>query len=213
MSVSVITPASARGLTTTQNARGDLGLSAGAPTEVQLQRWIDQASVTAAAFCRRTFGRQVYRERIDLGQHWSSEGIVLCAGPVNRIISVTRDGALLDSGQYFGDGSSIVRYEGDHRCCWYGRTMTVDYEAGWLLPGEDVGTTFTGDVPLPADIEKAVIQLIGVAISEAGRDMTVKSDTVEGIGSRQYYVQGASATLPHPAAEAALMQHQALILL
>jgi hypothetical protein len=208
----VVTAAKSRRLTTLENVRIDLGGMLGAVDDPRVDRFIDQASATAATFCHRTFGRQIYRERIDLGPHWSSEEIVLSASPLNRILSVTRDGMLLDSGQYLGDGSSIVRYEGEHRCCWYGRTMIVEYEAGWLLPGEEVGTTFTGEVPLPADIEKAVIQLIGVAISEAGRDMTVKSDTVEGIGSRQYYVQGASATLPHPAAEAALMQHQALVL-
>ena len=212
MSAAVIKPAATARLTTLENVRMDLGGMLGAADDPRVERFIDQASATAASFCHRTFGRQVYRERIDLRPYWSDREIVLSAGPLNRILSVTRDGVLLDSAQYLGDGSSIVRYEGEHRCCWYGRSMVVEYEAGWLLPGEKVGTEFGLAPGLPADIEKAVIQLIGVAISEAGRDMTVKSDTVEGIGSRQYYVQGASASLPHPAAEAVLMQHKLLVL-
>ncbi|MEG9504028.1 MAG: hypothetical protein MIN69_19575 [Methylorubrum extorquens] len=50
MSVTVITAATARDLTTAESARVDLGLPAGAPSDDQLRRFIAQASATAASF-------------------------------------------------------------------------------------------------------------------------------------------------------------------
>lgn len=210
MNVIVITPAANARLTTIANVRADLGLAEAKWSDEKVGRLIDQASATAARVCMRTFGRQVYRERIDAQPYWSSFEIVLAESPVTEIKSVSRDGSVLDVGQYETDGTRIFRVESGHRCCWYGRSLVLEYQAGWLLPGEEPGTAFGPALALPADIEKAVIQLIGVSVSEAGRDMTVKSDQVEGIGSRSYYVQGASASLPHPAAEAALMQYRNL---
>ncbi|MBA9066989.1 hypothetical protein FHR71_000719 [Methylobacterium sp. RAS18] len=57
-------------------------------------------------------------------------------------------------------------------------------------------------------VERAVIQLVGAAVSASGRDMMVRSEDVEGVGSFSYYVQGASAALPHPEAEATLAQYR-----
>ncbi|MHC2018752.1 hypothetical protein [Methylobacterium sp. CM6247] len=65
MSVTVITPAKQKQLTTPANVRGDLGLSAGAPSDAQHLSWIDQASQQAASYCRRVFGRETVRETTD----------------------------------------------------------------------------------------------------------------------------------------------------
>lgn len=206
-------------LVSIENLRIDLGLSTEKWPDSRLIRMIDQASALASSFCERTFARQIYRERLCAVPR---DGSILAAGPVTRIISVRIDGGspfasdefAIDDGklrltdQYgagIGDGSAYN--------LWHSLRppLIVDYEAGWLLPGDYTeDDTFTGTVPLPADIEKAVIQLITVAVSEAGRDVTVKADVVEGVGQRSYYVQGASARLPHPAAEAAL-EHRRVV--
>ncbi|KQP61064.1 hypothetical protein [Methylobacterium sp. Leaf108] len=215
MSVTVIIPATAKRLTTVANVRGDLGLTEGAAVEAQVLRWIDQASQQAATYCRRVFGRETVRERIDLCRHGSvteDGGILLDRSPVVSIMSVKVGGTLQASGAYATDGRVLYRMEGDERRCWTGRDVVVQYEAGWLLPGEERGepsTTTAED--LPADIERAVIQLVGVSVSVAGRDATIKSESVEGIGSRDFYVQGANAALPHPEAEATLSQYRRML--
>ena len=216
MSVTVITPATAKRLTTVENVRGDLGLGVNTPPGPQLQRWIDQASQQAATFCRRTFGRETVRERFDFcrsGIIGECGGILLDRSPVVSIASVKAGGLLLAPDAYATDGRMLYRMDGDERRCWSGRDLVVQYEAGWLLPSEErtVNGIATAAEDLPADIERAVIQLVGVAISASGRDMMVKSEDVEGVGSTSWYVQGANAALPHPEAEATLAQYRRLM--
>ncbi|MER2268242.1 hypothetical protein [Methylobacterium oxalidis] len=215
MSVSIITPATAKRLTTPANVRGDLGLAATAPPEAQLNRWIDQASARVASYCRRQFGRETVRERIALCPSSAADGgagLLLDRWPVVRIFGVTVDSATLSPGTYETDVRRLYLLDDGARRHWCGRTIIVDYEAGWLLPSESRGDPPTTTAPnLPADVEAAVIKLVAAAISANGRDAMVKSEDVEGIGSTSWYVQGATAALPHPEAEAALAGYRRLL--
>ncbi len=214
MSASIIAPPASTRLTTAANARGDLGLPAAAPTDAQLERWIDQASAQASTFCRRVFGRATYRERFDLANRCRDDlnlGLLLDAGPIVSIQAVAVDGLLLSPATYEVDDRLLYRLQDGDRRAFHGRTVAVEYVAGWALPGDqDYATPQDGAEPLPADIERAVIQLVGASASVAGRDPMVKSEDVEGVGSFSYYVQGASAALPHPEAEAILAQYRRL---
>ncbi|KQO87333.1 hypothetical protein ASF33_02365 [Methylobacterium sp. Leaf92] len=221
MSVTVITAAKVRDLTTAANVRADLGLPAGAPADDQIKRFIAQASASAASFCRRTFGRETVRERFEID--WrrrcddDAEGLLLSRAPAVQIVSVKVDGLTLAPSAYelteqpaYPVSLFYLRHlvDGEARA-WIGRAVTVEYEAGWLLPGESRGDPATTTAPdLPADVERAVIQLVGAAASASGRDMMVKSEDVEGVGSRSFYVQGSAASLPHPEAEATLAQYR-----
>ncbi|MEN3212238.1 hypothetical protein PUR23_19700 [Methylorubrum populi] len=219
MSVMVIKSATARNLTTAAAARADLGLPDGSPADEQIGRWIAQASASVASFCRRTFGRETMRERFEID--WrrcreDGEGLLLSRAPVVQIVSVKVDGFVLAPSAYeLAEQSAhpvslfYLRHllDGEARA-WAGRAVTVEYEAGWLLPGEARGEPATTAPDLPADVERAVIQLVGAAASASGRDMMVKSEDVEGVGSFSYYVQGASAALPHPEAETTLAQYR-----
>ena len=220
MNISVITPAASKRLTTLENAALDLGLALGTASDGQIVRFIDQASATAASFCRRTFGRETVRERFEID--WrrrceEDEGLLLSCAPAVRILAVKVDGLTLAPSAYelaeqpaHPVSLFYLRHlvDGEPRA-WIGRAVTVEYEAGWLLPGESRGEPATTTAPdLPADVERAVIQLVGAAASASGRDMMVKSEDVEGVGSFSYYVQGASAALPHPEAEATLAQYR-----
>jgi hypothetical protein len=218
--LTVITPAASSRLATPGDVRLDLGLATDVPSDAALLRRIDQASADVVRVCQRTFGRQIYRERI---HSLPRGGVVLSAGPVNRIVSLSiLGGATFLPDEYLladdtlrlmrvpgvgiGDGSAYKLW------CSLRPTLVVDYEAGWLLPGEEVGDTFTGSTPLPADIEKAVIQLVAVAMSESGRDMTIRSENVQGVGSTTYNTMAAGSVLPHAGAEAALQPYRMLAL-
>lgn len=219
--LTVLTPAATARLATLEGVCLDLGLTEGSPSDKQIVRFIDQASSRVASICNRVFGRQIYRERI---HSLPREGFVLSAGPVNRIISLSiMGGAAFAPEEYLlandtlrltygGSGGGIGDGSAYNLWCSLRPTLVVDYEAGWLLPGEEVGETFAGTTPLPSDIETAISQLVGVAISEAGRDMTIRSENVQGVGSTTYNVQGAGSALPHPGAEAALQPYRMLAL-
>ncbi|GEP12825.1 hypothetical protein [Methylobacterium gnaphalii] len=214
MSVTVITPAVSKRLTTVQNVRSDLSLAETSPATAQIERWIDQASARAASFCRRTFGRETVRERFELCHGRIDDtrsGLLLSRSPVVSIASVRIDGVQQDADTYECDGRLLYRLDGSDRRCWYGRIVIVEYEAGWLLPGESRGNPPTTAAPdLPADLERAVIQLVGAALSAGSRDMMVKSEQVEGVGQTDWYVQGTNASLPHPEAEATLSEYRRL---
>lgn len=214
MSPSIIAPAASARLTTAVNARGDLGLPATAPTDAQLERWIDQASAQASTFCRRAFGRATYRERFEIANCCRDDlylGLLLDAGPVVSIQAVVVDGLLLSPATYEVDDRLLYRLQDGDRRAFHGRIVAVEYVAGWVLPSDsDYASPPTGAEKLPADVERAVIQLVGGPAFGLGRDPMVKSDDVEGVGSRSFYVQGANASLPHPEAEATLAQYRRL---
>ncbi|SFL18495.1 hypothetical protein [Methylorubrum salsuginis] len=214
MNASIIVPPVSTRLTTAANARGDLGLPASAPTDTQLERWIDQSSAQASTFCRRVFGRTTYRQRFDIANRCRDElylGLLLDAGPVVSIQAVAVDGLLLSPDTYEVDDRLLYRLQDGDRRAFHGRIVAVEYVAGWVLPGDDdYASPPAGAEKLPGDIERAVIQLVGGPAFGVGRDPMVKSQDVEGIGSRSFYVQGASAALPHPEAEATLAQYRRL---
>jgi hypothetical protein len=214
--LTVLTPAKSARLAQVDDARTDLGLSATSPSDAQLGRLLDQASSRIAMSCNRVFGRAIYRQRL-----LASRGsLVLYAGPVNRIISVsfgssdpfTPDQYLLEDQTLklaslrpdggIGDGSGYNLWRTSRP------SLDVVYEAGWLLPGEEVGDDFTGKIPLPADIERAAIQLVSAQIADNGRDPTIRSETVQGVGSATYASQSMGSDLPHPGAEAAIRPYR-----
>ncbi|WP_132254732.1 hypothetical protein [Methylobacterium segetis] len=213
MSVTVLTSATAKRLTTEANVRLDLGLPGTAPTKAQIERFIDQASARAASYCRRQFGRETVRERFEATCRSGEDGLglLLERGPVVRILGVTTDSVALGTDAYETDGRALYLLDAGARRRWYGRAIVVDYETGWLLPGEARGDPPTAALDLPADVEAAVIKLVGAMISASGRDAMVKSEDVEGIGSTSWYVQGATAALSHPEAEAALADYRRLL--
>ena len=214
MSVTVLVPATATALTTIANVRMDLGLSPDAPADGQVLRFIAQASSRAATFCRRTFGREIVRERFggQLSDCGGRFGLPLDRAPLVRILGVTVDGVAMADGTYEIDERFLYRLQDGVRCGWIGRSVAVDYEAGWLLPSEKRGDPPSTIAPdLPADIERAIIQLVGVAVSVGGRDAMVKSESVEGVGSTDWYVQGSTASLPHPEAEAVLRDYRRVL--
>ncbi len=208
MSVIVTTKASSRRLTTVSRARAMLGFSGAEDLTVSIA--IDQASSRAAMYCQRVFGLETVQQRFEFlswERNEPAEHLIFDRFPVAEITKVVVDGVILDPALYEHDDLFLYRVTDGRRVCWAGRIVFVEYRAGYTLPSDD-----EDDWTLPDDIERAVILLAGSALSVAGRDPMVKSEQVEGIGQRDFYVQGASAALPHPEAEAILMPYRRLIL-
>lgn len=208
MPATIITHPATTMLTTLANARADLGISEAQMSNDVLTRKIRQASDTASDFCGRAFGIATYRETFQNCRYVSS--LVLSADPAVAITSVGLSGVALALDQYEVEGGELFSLSRSGvRAPWFGGAVTVEYLAGWVLPGEDPADYPAKAQALPGSIEKAVQQLMQADLSAGGRgDPMLKVSEVEGVGRREYYVQGSSASLPHPEAEATLKRYQ-----
>ncbi|GAB6842374.1 hypothetical protein HNR00_003582 [Methylorubrum rhodinum] len=202
MTATVLIPPASHRLTTVTRAREMFGF----PLESDRAAWllIDQASATAERFCNRTFGRQTLRERFDLCR--SPDGLALEGSPVVEVLSIVRDGVALAVDDYEVDGVALHAVRNGDRCGWYGRTLTVEYVAGYVLPDDEEGPIPAG--MLPADVERAVMLLANASLAGRQREAGLKSESVEGVGSFSYFVQGANNALPDPEAESLLQRHR-----
>ncbi|GLK67012.1 hypothetical protein [Hansschlegelia plantiphila] len=200
--LTVVTPATSRRLTTVEHVRADLGLGAANPSGDVLTRMIDQASQAIVTFCRREFARETVRE---VFRRPGSADILLERDPVISITSAAADGGLLDPLAYEIERGELYRLQGDRRIGWRFRSLTIEYVAGYKLPGEE-GTD------LPADVELAAIRLVGAALSTQGRDPLIKSEDVDGVSAITYWVPGSQSTLASPEAELLLKPYRRMLI-
>lgn len=208
MSHTVVVPAISKALTTVQAVRDRFGALIAAKSDAQITTMINAASSKAAVYCRRVFGRQTVRERFKLSGE--PDELFLSCGPAYRIVSVTTNGDDLDTDEVETDGYKVwcLDDNGDP-VPWYGRNAAIVYECGYVLPGEtrldQSGVPITAAPGLPEDIEEAILQLIGVAVSNESRsDPMTKVEESEGVGRTEFYVQGSKSLLAHPEAETTL---------
>ncbi len=181
--LTVVTPATNFRLTTVSNLRADLGLGPTDPSDSVLERRIDEATSLIEAYCGRTFARQTYRETF--GANAGGEyKLVLARDPVQSITSIGVDGANYANDEYVLDGITLYRLNGvGRRTYWsYGPTDVL-YVAGYALPG-DVDQS---GAKLPALIQRCCTTEISAMLSMSGRDVTVKSEMVEGVGSTTFH--------------------------
>jgi hypothetical protein len=208
MSVIVTQKATSKRLTTPTRASAMLGF--GDPASLQFKMALDAASTRVATYCHRVFGIETVQERFEFlawDRNEPVEHLLFTRYPVVDITKVVIDGVIQDPTLYEHDDLFLYRLVEGERRCWSGRIVFVEYRAGYTLPSDTPDAVWT----LPDDIERATVLLAGSSLSMGGRDPMVKSEQVEGIGQRDFYVQGASASLPHPEAESLLQEHRCMV--
>lgn len=196
----VITPAVSTKLTNVERTCQIMGgLTASNST---ISECIIQASRVIVEHCRRPFGLETVRETFICNQV-RGDGPLLSRAPVVEILAV-RDG----SGTLIAPtGYAVDVRTGRLRCLdangfptpwwWHwGSGLSVDYRAGYILPGDDAEMW-----TIPEPVERACMLLVVSFLSVRDRDPTVKQDTVEGVGSRSFYVPGATDKLASPEAQ------------
>ncbi len=196
----VLAPAASTRLATLDTLKAELGIADSAQ-DAALGRLLDQASTRAVRYVGAPFGREMVRET------WRgvrAAGVVLARvpaidqAPPTTINSVVVDDAALDAGAAVLDGPRLIRLRGGCLVPWCARTLVVTYVAGYLLPG-DIGRD------LPADVERACLVIATDLHAALGRDPTLRSDSVDGIGSSSWLdPQAGAGALPPQAAEALL---------
>lgn len=140
---------------------------------------IDKASAAIASHCRRVLAEEVVSEtfRIPLPD---GHPLILSRTPVTAIASVLEDGiAILPADRELEAESGLLhRLRQDQRSAWSGKVV-VEYTAGWRMPGQTNRT-------LPDDIERAAVLLAAAMHHARGRDMAVRSESVDGVASISY---------------------------
>lgn len=170
--LSVLVPATSSRLTSLDAVKRELSIS-GTSDDARLLAYIDQASAVIADYLGRPLGRETVAETLRLSA--SSEVIMLSRWPVVSVTSVVEDGATLAATDYEIDRSFAYRLFDDERARWPAVKVVLTYVAGYDLP----------DGVAPA-IERAATQLIVAMNASRGRDPSLRSESVEGIGSQSW---------------------------
>jgi len=160
MALTIKTPAAERNLTTLSAVHDALGIT-DTTIDAFLTRVIEASSDAIERYCNRVFARQVYTETIRGSDH---PILVLTQTPILAVASVLSDGEpITDYVLDDPDVGSLYREVGWFRNAWIGwatepatlptteaPTYTVEYTAGYYLPGESGRN-------LPSAIEQAAI--------------------------------------------------------
>lgn len=191
----ILSAAATNDLTTLATVKHELAISDGdspSPHDERLTELISTASDIVAQFCNRdTFGRQTIEQTEYLRQ--PTQGIVLAFDINPAITSVTLNDVELSPTEYVLDGSILrqpIPVWPSNSCWsgWHGGKIVIVYDAGFILPP---GGSPPSD--LPRAIERACMDIVFSFWGSSTRDQTVRSETVDGVGSIAYATSGASA--------------------
>lgn len=162
-------------LTTLAAVKAELSI-AGTDDDAAITALIAQMSAAIESYCNRQFGTRTVTDTFR--NRTRREALVLSAIPATTITTVTESGAELDPTGYELESAKsglLLRLDGsDNLSCWAARKITVEYVAGYILPGGEGSD-------LPADIERACIDLCVRGYHGAGRDASLKSEEVPGV--------------------------------
>lgn len=176
--LTVVTPAASARLATLAQVKADLSIS-GSGEDAALEALLDQASAAIASYCRRVFGLEVLSETIRLTR--AAPMLLLARPQVAAITSVIEEARTLDAAEYELDGPSglVARLVGGRLSIWAAQKIVVAYSAGWVMPA-------SGSPTLPADIQRACMQLVASLYAARGRDLSIRSEGAQDVGQISY---------------------------
>lgn len=187
----VNTAAASYDLTLLATVKAEIGLTTTAE-DTKLATWIKQASGACAAYCNRVLiaetVTETFRNKTSYPLRNDSfrnvDKIVLVRNPVVSITSIVLDGVTLVADvDYQLDPAEGIIYRldpsNDSLSYWYFKKLVVTYSGGYVL-----GTT------LETNIERACISYVVMLRSSAGRDASVKQESIPGVLETQYWVGG-----------------------
>ncbi|QOZ17443.1 hypothetical protein XI02_22320 [Bradyrhizobium sp. CCBAU 21365] len=173
--ITVTVAASDVNLTRLDTVKAELGIG-DRGSDDKLKKLISQASGIVASYCNRVFALETVQEtfRVRCGTH----GLTTGRYPIAEITSVSENDADLSADDFEADleAGIIERLRSGCVVRWPQGKVTVVYSAGYNLPA---------DVPEP--VERATIELVKQFYTSGDRDPLVRSETVEGAGSTDYF--------------------------
>lgn len=172
--LTVVTPASSDSLVDLESVKQELGIAtADTSKDGLLEKLIVQESAVLARWCgRTTFGRQTLRQTIDVPR-CGMETVILDNDLNVSITTVTVNGDAYTTDDWELDGSILRRLSSDIPTDWAGGVRSVIvYDAGFDLPDD-----------APEVLKRACTEMVIYSYRSLGRDISVRSETAEGVGS------------------------------
>lgn len=193
--LTIVTPATSTSLVTRAYVKSELSITDNSE-DARIDSYIAQASAAIAGWCGRVFARETLTETIRLTSPISPDQLVLARFPVVSIASVVEDGTTLDAADYEANAENglLRRLSNDAIVSWSGSKIVVSYTAGYSLPNS-----------APEALQRACVDLVAYYRASAGRDPSLRSESVEGIDSASYF-DGAGERGGLPPAVAGLLQ-------
>ncbi len=190
MTLTIIEPATSTRLTTLASAKAELQVTDSAD-DAYLEMLIDQASDAVRSWCQRTFAAETVRETLYLSA--CTTALMLVRWPITTVVSVEINGEAEDPANIEIEGAGFLRRLADGRLVsWPAGRIVVEYQAGYVLPGEDNRT-------LPNDVERAALMIVRSTWFARDRDPMLRStsEDIPGVLSRESAYQVAtSGALP-----------------
>lgn len=199
----VTTAAESPDLTTLDYVRRRLRVTTEADDD-ELATLITEKSADAATWCNRVLVQETVSETIrfrsveasfcdfdvvtERHPSWTAPPypIQLQRYPLASVTSVTVDGTALTASDYehADDVAQLWRIDATGcRIGWSGLTVVVVYVAGYVT---DAGDPMT----VPPDLQGAIVEMVKMDFAADTRDPAIKSETIDGIGSTDYWVGG-----------------------
>lgn len=190
-SLTVTSVASSYDLTDLDTVKEELGITNDSE-DAKLQRWITQASKTAAKYCKRVLLQETVSETFRADRLYPRSETVgflsLSRYPVASITSVTEDSTALESSAYSLDAAEgfLNRLSGNSPCDWsFCESIVVVYVAGYAADA------------IPEDLEAAVISMVRDLRSDTTRDPNLIEQEIEGVARYRWgATSDAKAVLP-----------------
>ena len=179
----VLEPAKKTDLTLIATVRTELEIS-DRSMDVQLRAYIKQASNTICGHCNRTFAKETFTEGFRASN--GASHLIFSRYPVESVVSVVSGGVTLPADGYEIDHANgfVHRVRNGDPLPWSPGKTVITYRAGYDLPAG-----------LPEGVERACILLVKMYASAGDRDPMIRSETIEGAGSAEYF-SGAGTGLP-----------------
>lgn len=108
----------------------------------------------------------------------------LARKPVVEINTVIENDSVLDSSLFEVDGVLIYKLSGNCRTTWARGLIEIDYTAGYEI--------------VPDDLKYAAIRFVQGELTTGGRDPLLKSKTIEGVSSYEWWVDPDKDTVVPP---------------
>lgn len=193
MTITVLTPATSKRLTTIYAVKEELRLDQDDETpDPHLGRLIDQASAAVERFTARVFAKETVKEELPATGRVT---LLLSRTPIGTITSVKIDGDAItdfsirdaDAGVLFRKAEWPTSEFSGHNIESFltGETkniVEVQYDGGYVLPGAEETLTPT----LPADVERACIETVKGWWLARERDPAIQSEKIGSFWSATY---------------------------
>jgi hypothetical protein len=171
----VVIPAATLDLVTLDQAKAMLGIAPADTTQdAQIAQHIAASSLAINHMCNRIFAVQTYRDQVRGAYGCWGEPFVTRQYPIVvdsetglPLVAVTEDGAVLDPALMETDppNGRLYRLDGAAApAAWGSAAMLVDYTAGFS--------------EIPADVQGACLEWVGIRYGAVGRDPALRSETV-----------------------------------